>query len=138
MKYIKFGLLPLLLLVSLYVLFFQPGILGISIVENGEFPLGTLISWLIVFLFSLFFYLIISVESKNIFGRISNVLLVFNVLIGAFWGLFSFLLAGNWNFVFNDNLAFYTWIGCTLLVFFIPLMVALVLGFWRLKNRFFS
>lgn len=128
MKFLKFGFLPALILVFVYILFFQAELLGISLNKNSSFPLGTVISWLIVFLYSLFFYVILPLKKKNLLQKTAKIILMLNVFPGAVWGVLSYFLAGNWNFIFEDKTAFNIWIGITLIVFLIPLLVGISLG----------
>ena len=138
MKYLKLVFLPLLILATFYILFFQSHLLGISLSEKYSFPFGTIVSWTLLFLFSFFIYTIMPLKRENVFDRILKGILLFNLILGAGWGILSFVLAGNWNFVFEDLTNFYVWIGLTFMVFFVPVLVSAVLGISKVfskKNR---
>lgn len=119
---------PLVVVViSMYLIFAQPEILGHLVFENIQIPAGTLISWLGLFAYSLLSYFLFHSKKKSSFEKVSKDILLSNVTLAACWGFISALLAGNWAFAFqNSPLLFKVWIGITLIIILIPLIVWLV------------
>ena len=102
------------------------------------FPIGTLLSWLLLILFSVLCYPL-KKDVKSIFRHLSSIALV-NALL---WGIISYGLAGNWFFRFNNSVegfrgstAAFDWFlrytGFTLLF---PILVLFVILVFRLFNN---
>ena len=135
MKKAKYILLPAIVIVVVYFLFFNPEILGNRLYEGSRIPAGTFISWIGLFVYSLFFYSIYPIKVKSSRGGILRRMLFINLVLASFWGIISFWLAGNWAYNFDNRSIFYFWIAITASIFLIPLAVFLILG---LKQLFAS
>ncbi|QGY45514.1 hypothetical protein GM418_18110 [Maribellus comscasis] len=137
MKLLRFILLFTVLGGCLYVLFFQPELLGINLSKNSDFPLGSLVSWFIIITFVLFVYLVLPAESKTKSDKKYKTISAVFILISALWGVFSRILAGNWSWVFNDMRNFYVWVLFTTILILVPSAIFIVHIFRRIfrKNR---
>lgn len=104
-----FRLLPLLLLIGSGILMLEGlPILTESVVEGSGLPFGTLISWLGISMFPLSILLAFRILRKPIssvyrfYHRTFRLLSLFALS----WGLVSYLLAGNWAFIFSEHAGF--------------------------------
>ncbi len=93
----------LLLLISVYLLMDQPGILITDIFEG--FPAGTLISWTGIFCLTVVIndITVLGVEKAKMLYAIYRRLLGINLILAMFWGLLGFYLSGNWSMIFFDK-----------------------------------
>lgn len=55
--------------------------------------------------------------------------------MAVFWGVFSYLMAENWAFVFKQISNFYIWGFYTAFIILIPLVVILILVIRRITGR---
>ncbi len=138
-KKIRFIFPLVVVVISVYLILAQPEILGHLVFKNIQIPAGTLISWLGLFAYTLLFYYLFPSTKKTGFIKVSKAIMLIDVLLAACWGFISALLAGNWAFSFqNSPLLFKVWIGITLIIILIPLIVWLVFllsGMFRNINR---
>lgn len=118
-------IIPVLFLAALYILFFQAEWLGIIIVNNPPVPLGTFISWAMIFLFSLFMVQNIALTHDVLFERILKIVLKANLIMAVLWGFVSFFLSGNWTFNFQNMTCFKIWVIYTSVIFLLPAGVVL-------------
>ncbi len=125
LKGFRYLLLPLLLLAAIYFFVINPEILGRNLNGSRNIPLGTLISWSIVFAYGTFSYLLYSPKIKSGFSKIVQIVLIVNLILCTIWGVISFLLSGNWAFNFSDQLMFKFWVLYTIFIFLIPIFMAL-------------
>ncbi len=127
MRYIKIVFVPILIFASIYILIYQPQILEIPVFKSLNLPLGSLISWLLVFLIPMFFYLNLGFRSDSKAQQWLKIILKVNILVSLLWGFISYLIAGNWNFIFTNNTGLMRWIGFTTIIVITPLLIFL---FW--------
>lgn len=123
MKLISFFLLPLLFVFNLYILFFQAEWLGIAILENPPLPLGTIVSWISIFILPLFIYQVLPLKKETGFEKRAKTFLKVIVISAAAWGIISWLLSGNWTFNFANKTYFMIWILYSALIIFSTLTV---------------
>lgn len=128
-------ILTALLLVTGSILLFKSEWLGLSLFDSLSFPLGTIISWFTLILFSLVVYQFACLKRINKFEKYLKILLRVCVIISLFWGVVSFLLSGNWAFNFRNEGSFYIWIFYTGVIVFVPILVLLYNSIHFLFNR---
>ena len=138
MRLFKPFLLLTLLGMCLYILFFEPEWLGINLFKKSAFPLGTLISWFIIFDFSLLVYWLLPKKITMKSGKIYKILSQFLIVISFFWGVLSYILCGNWSWNFDNKNHFYTWIISTAILIFAQLFLLFILIFKRIFKKEFS
>ncbi len=134
MKQLKKFILPVVLLALVYLVAFQPELLTLSINKQNTIPAGTIISWLFILVFVLIFFFNTSFKTGNLFERLLRNILIADVSLALFWGVISFFLAGNWTFTFDQQNRFYVWIGITVLILILPVLVLVI----RLIKRIFE
>jgi hypothetical protein len=135
MKQIRTLFLAIAFLFCLYILIYQTEWLGIVLFEKLQFPLGTLISWFMIVDLNYFVYSIFPFEIQSNSMRIMKKSIKAFSIISIFWGVFSYLLAGNWQWSFNNMTYFIIWIIITFIFVVYPLVVTVFLVFKRiLKN----
>ena len=133
MKFVKLFVIPISILASIYILIYHPDILEIQFMDSVDFPLGTVISWLLILLIPLFFYLILPINCESKLERKIKSILRFLTFSGLFWGIISYLLSGNWNFVFQKEQHFIIWILYTVVNVIFPVIIFIIWGISRLK-----
>jgi hypothetical protein len=79
MKTVKWLVLRVVLAAIIFLLIFQPEILGISLSRNHPFPIGTVISWIGIVTLSLLFYLFFPLNTKSVTEKYIKDTLLFNV-----------------------------------------------------------
>lgn len=121
-------ILAALILCSGYIFVFKPEWLTISLFKNPTFPLGTIISWLLIFMYSLLMYLSIPLKIEKSVERFMKTAMQICLIMAAFWGIVSFLVAENWAFIFEDITRFYIWIFYTGIIVLLPFVVLIILG----------
>lgn len=127
MRWLTLVVLPLVFFIVLGIFILKPEILGISIFPSFSFPLGTIISWLGIIVLSSFFYLVFPSTQKTAFVAVLKNILKINVLLGFFWGLISFVLAGNWTFQFTNKQAnFLFWMIITASIVLLPVFIFII------------
>jgi hypothetical protein len=102
-------ILPLFLLLASGILLLKGSpLLTQPLSEGLAIPLGTLIAWLGMSMLPLSILLGIRYIRKpiSLVYRKYNRLFRFLTVLGAAWGLVSFLLAGNWSLTFSSNEGF--------------------------------
>ncbi len=119
-----------LFLLAVLLLATQPEILVKSFLGIS---FGTLISWLGVMMYGIFwFYLLPNKFGSNFYKFISLVKRIF-LFLALSWGICSALLAGNWNFSFqNKPFRFELWIIITSVVIALPFLILIALGIQRI------
>jgi hypothetical protein len=132
MRYLKFLIIPLVIFALVYLMIYEPTILKIELVEGVGFPMGTVISWLLVLLIPLFFYLILSVKNDTSMEGHLKLILKFLTFSGLLWGVISYFLSGNWNFVFQKEQHFYIWIAYTVFNVLTPIIIFMIWSIFRL------
>lgn len=132
MKIVKFGFIPVIVLGIIFIFAFQPEILVTPVFEGKSIPMGSLISWLGLFLFVLFFYFVLPLKNNNRLERILKRILFTDVLLAASWGVISYLLLENWAFNFDSSFNSFLWIGITIFILLLPLLILMILGISRL------
>ena len=125
MKRLTKFIIPVLFLAALYILFFQSEWLGIIIINNPPVPLGTFISWALIFLFSMFMVQNIALNHDAFFDRILKKVLNANLIMAVLWGFVSYFLSGNWTFTFRNMTCFKIWVIYTAVIFLLPTGVVL-------------
>ena len=135
MKKVRNIVLILIFLTVLSVIIFWPGVLGISLNNRYSFPLGTLISWAGLIAFTLFFYLVFPKQRQIRMAFIFKNFLLFNFFLSLFWGIISFVFAGNWSFSFQNNSMFVVWIILTLVIIFFPPLLYLLWFMLRIFSK---
>ncbi len=134
-KSTKLILLLSVLAFTFYCLFIQPELLGISISEKLNFPLGSLISWSGIVAYTLTLHLFIKLPTKTILLKISKLLRYFHIGLTLFWLPVSYFISGNLAFAFqNKPIAFKLWIGYTLVLLLFPLLLILVNRFGKSED----
>lgn len=128
--------LAIVILGLVYIFVFKSQWLTLSIYQNLSFPLGTLVSWVLIFSFSFFLYLGIPLKTMNPVEKFMKIALKFVVFMAAFWGFFSFLIAKNWAFVFKNITGFYIWGIYTAFIVLIPIVVFVIVVFRRITGRY--
>ncbi|WP_340113896.1 hypothetical protein [Maribellus mangrovi] len=129
----KLAAMLALLTVLVYIFVFNPGILESEIVKNSHFPAGTLISWAGLFLYTLLMFRLIRSDGASMLSKRMKQILLVNTILAACWGFIARVLAGNWLFSFqNSDFNFRLWIGITVLILILPVVIFLLLGIQRL------
>lgn len=121
-------ILAALILCSAFIFVFKPEWLTISLFKNPTFPLGTIISWLLIFMYSLLMYLSIPLKIEKSVERFMKIAMQICLIMAAFWGIVSFLVAENWSFIFEDITRFYIWISYSGIIVLLPFVVLIILG----------
>lgn len=129
MKQIKPTIIAFAFLFCLYILFFQAEWLGMLIIKNPEFPLGTLISCFMIIDLSYLVYSIFPVKINSKSTRNMKISMKAFFILSIFWGLFSYLLSGNWKCSFQNINNFYVWVILTFVFVLFPLSVLVFLIF---------
>ena len=116
-----------LLLISVYLLLGQPGILITNIAEG--LPAGTFIAWTGIFCLTLVINDLTSVNVKNghmlytVYRRLLNI----NLILVMLWGLLGYYMAGNWSLIFfekpDESIIFWYY---TVVITSLPLLILLV------------
>lgn len=101
-----FRLLPLFLFIAcLLLIVTESPILVKPLMNELEFPVGTLISWLCIALLPISIIMSIRLirrPTSKAYRFYKRVYIVF-FLLGASWGLFSYYLLGNWAFTYSNT-----------------------------------
>lgn len=118
-----------------YIFVFKPEWLTISFFHNLTFPFGTIISWLLIFMFSLFMYLSIPLKREKSVDGFMKIAMQICLILAAFWGFVSFLIAENWAFVFEDINRFYIWSIYTGIIVLLPFVILIILGIRKIIGR---
>jgi len=122
-----------LLLLAVFLLTSQPELLIKSVLGV---PLGTFISWFAVMMYGIFWFYLLPNKSGSNFFKFIIILKRILLLLALFWGIYSALLAGNWNFSFqNKPVRFELWIVITTLVIVLPLIILTALAVHRIFSR---
>lgn len=132
---LKSAISLILFFFCLYILFFQPEWLGIILSEKLQFPLGTMISWFMIIDFTYFAYYLFPSNFNTQWARKSRKILKYFILFGYLWGVFSYLLAGNWSWVFTNQVNFLIWALITSILIICPLVFVLILIFKKMLKR---
>ncbi|WP_319480157.1 hypothetical protein [uncultured Draconibacterium sp.] len=123
----KLILLLSVLAFTFYCLFIQPELLGVSISEKLNLPLGSLISWSGIVAYTLFLHLFIKLPTTSILLKVSKLLRYFHLGLALFWLPVSYFISGNLAFAFqNKPIAFKLWVGYTLVILLFPLILFLL------------
>jgi hypothetical protein len=126
---IKLTALILLLAGLVYIFAINPVVLEFEIGENSHFPAGTLISWGGLFLYGLLMFGLIRSDGTSFLSKRMKQILLLNTILAACWGFIARLLSGNWMFSFqNSDFSFRLWIGITLLILILPVVIFLIVG----------
>jgi len=126
MKKVKTLILLLVFGICLYILFFQPEWLGLVVLNKPLFPLGSLVSWLLIASFTFLVYFIFPENIKNSFDMFLKFVSKLFLFFACGWGLISFFLCGNWSFNFENKTGFFAWIFLTALILIVPLILGVV------------
>lgn len=136
---IKLTALILLFAGLVYIFVFNPGVLEFEIGENNHFPAGTIISWAGLFLYGLLVLGLIRSDGTSILSKRMKQILLLNTILAACWGFIARLLSGNWMFTFqNSDFSFRLWIGLTVLIIIVPILIFLFSGIrylWLLLTK---
>lgn len=124
----------LLFILCLYILFFQTSWLGILLIKNPEFPLGSLISWFMIADLAYFVKSVSPAELK--FKSVKSYRSIINgiLVLSIFWGVFSFALSGNWKWVFTDMTNFIIWAVFSTVLVVLNLVIVLILITKKIRN----
>lgn len=120
----------------LLVFLFKAEWLTIGIGSN--LPVGTLITWLLLFAFAAVMLLLFNRKPENRMRRFLSVPLKINFAMASIWGFVSFLLSGNWSFNFGSGIWFTIWIYYTSFIFVIPLIVFISCATILLIHKIFN
>lgn len=133
MKKTKIILLLILVVSAVIVLVFRPELLSYRLSERQNIPLGTFVSWIGIFAYAAFWYVVLPAKNNDLILRIVERAKRINLFLAVLWGIFSFWVSGNWAFTFkNSSQNFKTWIGFTALIALLPLLLLLFLGIRRI------
>jgi len=137
MKKTKIILLLILLASAVIVLVLKPELPGYRLSESHNIPLGTFVSWIGIFAYAAFWYLVLPAKSSDFVLKIIERAKRINLFLAVFWGIFSYWISGNWAFTFRNNPQnFKAWIGFTALIVLLPLLLLLLAAVRRiLKHR---
>ena len=116
---------------------FKPELLEYELLERQNIPLGTFVSWIGIFAYAAFCYLVLPGKNSDLILRFVERAKRINLFLAVLWGLFSFWISGNWAFTFKNNPHnFNAWLGFTALIILVPLALLLLLGIRRIfKNK---
>ena len=115
------------------VLVFKPELLGYRFTEQQNIPLGTFVSWIGIFAYAAFWYVVLPAKNYNLILRFVERAKRINLFLAVLWGIFSFWISGNWSFTFeNHPQHFRNWIAFTALIVLLPLFLLLLLGIRRI------
>ena len=129
-------LLIFVIIFSLLVFLFKAEWLTIGIGRN--FPVGTLVSWLLIVAFATVMLLLFNRKTENKVKRFLAAPLKINVALAAIWGFVSFLLSGNWSFNFDSETRITAWIYYTSVIVVVPLIVFIIWGTILLIRKIFN
>ncbi|HPF51045.1 MAG TPA: hypothetical protein PK335_05695 [Draconibacterium sp.] len=130
MKKAKIIISGLLFVFAIILLAFFPESMMDSV---GKVPLGTFIAWFAVLFYAMFWYYFFPERMDSKFFRILKRLKNTHFILAILWGFFSALLAGNWQFSFqNRQIQFKFWIIFTGFLVVTPLLVLVIFGIRRL------
>ncbi|QIA08586.1 hypothetical protein [Draconibacterium halophilum] len=134
-KKAKLIILLSILGLAFYCLFVQPELLGINISKSLNFPLGSLIAWLGIVAYVIFFQLIMVPLSKSDLFRIEKVIRSSQFTLALLWLPVSLALSGNMAFTFqNAPHAFKFWVIYTLVILVLPLVLFILKLFGKKVN----
>ena len=119
----------------LFVFLLKAEWLTIGIGQN--FPVGTLITWLLVVTFAAVALLLFNRKTSDRVKRYLALALKINFAMATVWGFVSYLLSGNWSFNFGGGIWFTVWIYYTSIIFAIPLIVFISWGTILLIRKIF-
>ncbi len=126
-KRIKFIILLSILVFTFYSLFVEPEILSLQLSKTYNIPLGSFISWSAIVTYTLLIHNFISNSTKSLLSKIITISSRVNLIIALMWLPVTFGLSGNLAFNFqNKPLAYKIWIGYTLLLIIIPILILLL------------
>jgi hypothetical protein len=132
----KIKLLVLVIFVAcLFILFFKSEWLVFALLIKPAVPLGTLIFWLLLVSYSLLLNSLLPDNSGIRVIKISKCLLNYLLYLSIFWGIFSYLLSGNWAFNFTNKINFTIWIIYTALIIISPFVVLIYIYIRRIISR---
>lgn len=135
-KLLKFGSVGSIIAAGIFVFYFTPELLSQQVLNFNNFPLGTPISWILLFCYSVLMFWLFPSKQTPVNNCLSKVMR-FSIVLSFCWGFISRLLAGNWAFSFIDNqLAFKTWIGISCGIVFLPVLCFTILGLVRFCRLF--
>ena len=135
-KGIKILALPVLLAALIYFFVISPEVLGKELISGSGVPAGTLITWAGLFIYAFLTFGLMKRRPESSVSQSLKTILLLNVILAGFWGIFSYLLAGNWSFNFtNSNFSFRFWIGITVFIVLIPLISFIILAMSRVLSR---
>ena len=133
MRKVKIIISGIFFLLAVFLLVFFP---EINVTSNGKIPAGTIISWLAVVTYSMFWYYISPDYLNTPFFRNLKRLKDIHFLLALLWGFFSALLAGNWRFSFqNQPIRFDLWIGFTVFIVVAPFLLLIIFGVRKLISK---
>jgi len=133
MKRVKIIFSGLLVTLAIILLVFFPE----SMMDSaGKVPLGTFIAWFAVLFYALFWYYVLPDHVNSRFFTKFKRWKDIYFLLALLWGFFSALLAGNWQFLFqNRQIQFEFWIIFTGFLIVAPLLLIVILEMRRLIRR---
>lgn len=79
-------------------------------------------------MYSLLMYLSIPLKIEKSVERFMKIAMQICLIMAAFWGIVSFLVAENWSFIFEDITRFYIWISYSGIIVLLPFVVLIILG----------
>lgn len=86
-------------------------------------------------MFSLFMYLSIPLKREKSVDGFMKIAMQICLILAAFWGFVSFLIAENWAFVFEDINRFYIWSIYTGIIVLLPFVILIILGIRKIIGR---
>ena len=104
-----FRVLPLLILVTSFIILLQGSpILILPVFEGSDIPGGTVIAWLGLITLPLSILVGVRYIRKpiSVVYRFYKRAFFIYTMLGLCWGLFAYLLSGNWAFTFSSEQAF--------------------------------
>ncbi|MDX1667503.1 MAG: hypothetical protein R3350_09750 [Saprospiraceae bacterium] len=120
-----------LLIAGVYLLASDSRLLTVEIGGEGGYPMGNLVAWSVFILFPVIFYLglrrdlLLRARLGQRASWLGLNLLRLCLILGLIWGVVSYFLAGNWQYIFSSNPT-----GLTIWAIYSALIVALPFFVW--------
>ena len=135
MKQIRILILPAIFVFNIYILLFKPEWLGIALLNNPPFPLGTLVSWVLLAVLPVFVFQAQTNQNKKTGLNRRQLLVTILLFSGLLWGVVSWMLSGNWTFNFSSKNCFVIWIIYSASIIFSSVAILILL---LLRKLFFN
>jgi hypothetical protein len=80
-------------------------------------------------------YISIPIKREKSVEKFLKIAMHIYLIMAAFWGIVSFLIAENWAFIFKDITRFYIWSIYTGIIVLLPFVVLIILGIRKIIGR---